>query len=71
MLLYVYPPNKINIGYTVKCVKAVYLIGDGSMLSTVRQEPLEVLTDSLVEEEYYSQFEVLFKAKFKEKKWDL
>ena len=36
MLLYVYPPNKKNVGYTVKYIKAVYLIDNGSILSTVR-----------------------------------
>ena len=53
MLLYVYLPNK-NIGCTVKSIKAVYLIDDGSILSTIRYKSLEVLTDSLVGEEHYS-----------------
>ena len=71
MLLYVYLPNNKNIGYTVKSIKAIYLIDNGFMLSTIRQELFKVLTDSLVEEEYYSQFEVLFKMKFREEEQDL
>jgi len=66
MLLYVYPPNKKSMGYIVKCVKAVHLINNGSMLSTIRWELLEVPIDSLVGEEHYSQFKALFKTKFKE-----
>ena len=68
MLFYAYPPDKKNINYTVKYVKAVYFINSGSILFTV---PLKVLIDSLVGEEHYSQFEVLFKIKFREKEWDL
>ena len=71
MLLYVYPPNDKNMGYIVKSIKAIYLINNGFILSTIRQAPLEVLTDRLVGEEYYTQFEVLFKTKFREKKQDL
>ena len=71
MLLYAYPPNKKNKGYIVKYVKAVQLIDNGFILFTVRQALLEVLIDSLVGEEYYSQFEGLFKIKFGEKEWDL
>ena len=59
------------MGYMVKYIKAVYLIGDGFILSTVRQKPLEVPIDSLVGEEYYSQFKGLFKTKFKKKEWGL
>ena len=36
MLLYIYLPNKKNIGYTVKYIKAVYLIDNRSILSTIR-----------------------------------
>ena len=54
MLFYIYLPNEKNIGYIVECVEAVYLIDDGSILSTVKWTSLEVLTDSLVGEEYYS-----------------
>jgi len=54
MLLYIYPPNKKNIGYTVKCVKAVHLIDNRSILSTMKWTSLKVLIDSLVGEEYYS-----------------
>ena len=71
MLLYIYLPNKKNIGYIVKCVKAVHLIDNQSILSTIRQESLEVPTDSLVGEEHYSQFKVLFKTKFRKEEQDL
>jgi len=67
MLFYVYPFNKKNIGYTVKCVEAVHLIDNRSILSTVKWTLLEVLMDSLVGEEYYSQFKGLFKTEFREK----
>jgi len=71
ILLYIYLFNKKNKGYTVKYIKAVRPIDDRSILSTIRWALLEVLTDSLVREEHYTQFEDLFKTKFKEKKWDL
>jgi hypothetical protein len=71
MLLYAYPPNEKNTGYTVECVEAVHLTDDGFMLSTVRWEPLEVPMDSLVGEEHHNRFEVLFKTNFGEEKWDL
>ena len=53
MLLNVYLPNK-NIGYTIKSIKAIYLIDNRSILSTIRYKSLEILTDSLVGEEHYS-----------------
>ena len=71
MLLYAYLFNDKNISYIVKSVKAVYLIDNRSILFTIRQESLKVLMDSLVGEEHYSQFKVLFKIKFREKEWDL
>ena len=71
ILLYAYPPDQKNKDYTVECVKAVQLTDSGSMLSTVKWTSLEVSTDSLVGEEYHSQFEGLFKTKFGEKDWDL
>jgi len=36
ILFYIYPPNKKNIGYIVKCIKAVHLTDNGSILSTVK-----------------------------------
>ena len=71
MLLYIYLPNKKNKGYIVKYIKAVRLTDNRSILSTIRQALLKVLTDSLVREEHYTQFKDLFKTKFREKKWDL
>jgi len=71
MLLYIYPFNKKNINYIVKCIKAVHLIDDRSILSTVKWTLLKVLTDSLVREEYHSQFKGLFKMEFRKKEWDL
>ncbi|OCL10331.1 hypothetical protein AOQ84DRAFT_387584 [Glonium stellatum] len=71
MLLYAYPPNEKNNGYTVECVEAVQLTDDGSMLSTVKWTSLQLPMDSLVGEEYHSQFESLFKTNFGEKVWDL
>ena len=71
MLFYIYLFNKKNKGYTVKCVKAVRLINNRFILSTIKQASLEILMDSLVREEYYIQFKDLFKTKFKKEKWDL
>lgn len=71
ILLYAYPPDKKNKDYIIKYIKAVQLINSGSILSTVKWTSLEVPTDSLIGEEYYSQFEGLFKTKFREKEWDL
>ena len=71
MLFYTYPPNKKNIGYIVKCIKAIHFTDNRSILSIIKQTLLEVLTDSLVGEKYYSQFKGLFKTEFREKKWDL
>jgi len=36
ILLYIYPPNNKNIGYKVKSIKAIYLIDNGFILSTIR-----------------------------------
>jgi len=68
MLFYIYPLNKNKKGYTVKYIKAVQLTDSRSILSTVKWTSLKVLIDSLVGEEYYSQFKGLFKTKFREKK---
>ena len=71
MLLYAYPPNEKNNGYTVEYIKAVQLINDGSMLSTIKQILLQLPMDSLVGEKYHSQFKSLFKMNFREKVQDL
>ena len=71
IFFYAYPPDENNKGYTVKCIEAVQLTDSGSMLFTIKWMLLEVLIDSLVGEEYYSQFKSLFKTKFREKEWDL
>ena len=54
MLFYIYPPDENNKGYIVKYIKAIQLIDSRSILSIIKWTSLEVLTDSLVEEEYYS-----------------
>jgi len=67
ILLYIYPPNKKNIGYTVKYIETVHLIDNRSILFIIKWTSLKVLPDSLVGEKYYSQFKGLFKTEFKEK----
>ena len=71
MLFYAYPPDEKNKGYMIEHIEAVHFTDDRSMLFTIKWTLSEVLMDSLVEEEYHSQFKGLFKTKFREKEWDL
>ena len=71
MLFYAYPLDEKNKGYIIEYIKAVYYTDDRSMLSTVKWALLKVPINSLVKEEHYTQFKVLFKTKFGEEEWDL